>query len=97
MIDKVRLEQNSTELVIELDSIHSDTFGKQEATNYNAHHSTNGYHPLVAFDGLTEIFLKSELYSVNVYASNGGKRLLVADAGTLQLQPSLHEYFCAGR
>ncbi len=42
MIDKARLERNSTELVIDLDSTHSDTFGNQEATDYNAHYGTNG-------------------------------------------------------
>lgn len=76
MIDKVRLERNSTELVIDLDSTHSDTFGNQEATDYNAHYGTNGYHPLVAFDGLTGDFLKSELRSGNVYTSNGVKDFL---------------------
>jgi len=30
-----------------------------------------GYHPLVAFDGLTGDFLKAELRSGNVYTSNG--------------------------
>ena len=76
LIDKVRLKRNTTELVIDLDSTHSDTFGTQEATDYNAHYGTNGYHPLVAFDGLTGDFLKSELRSGNVYTSNGVKNFL---------------------
>ena len=69
LIDKVRLKRNSTQLIIDLDSTHSDTFGNQEATNFNAHYGTNGYHPLVAFDGLTGDFLKAELRSGNVYTS----------------------------
>src|SRR5699024_8459150 len=32
---------------------------------------TVGYHPLVAFDGVTSDFLKSELRPGNVYTSNG--------------------------
>lgn len=71
LIDKVRTTRNTTELIFDLDSTHSDTFGYQENTNYNAHYQTNGYHPLVAFDGLTGDFLKAELRSGNVYTSNG--------------------------
>ncbi|EIC1657164.1 transposase [Listeria monocytogenes] len=36
---------------------HSDTFGNQEKSHYNAHYQTNGYHLLVAFEGLTGHFL----------------------------------------
>ena len=76
LIDKVRLERNATEMIIDLDSTHSDTFGNQEDANFNAHYGTNGYHPLVAFDGLTGDFLKAELRSGNVYTSNGVKEFL---------------------
>ena len=71
MIDKVRLARNVTEMIFDLDSTHSDTYGKQERTDYNAHYQTNGYHPLVAFDGLTGGFLKAELRSGSVYTSTG--------------------------
>src|SRR5699024_7400193 len=71
MIDKVRSARNTTEMIFDLDSTHSDTYGDQENTDYNAHYRTNGYHPLVAFDGLTGDFLKAELRSGNVYTSNG--------------------------
>lgn len=76
LLDKVRLERNATELLIDLDSTHSDTFGNQEDTNFNAHYGTNGYHPLVAFDGLTGDFLKAELRPGNVYTSKGVKDFL---------------------
>ncbi|HIZ54147.1 MAG TPA: IS1380 family transposase [Candidatus Enterococcus avicola] len=76
MIDKARLERNATELIIDLDSTHSDTFGNQESTNFNSHYGTTGYHPLVAFDGLTGDFLKAELRSGNVYTSKGIKKFL---------------------
>ena len=71
MIDKVRLARNTTEMIFDLDSTYSDTYGNQEKTYYNAHYQTNDYHPLVAFDGLTGDFLKAELRSGNVYTSTG--------------------------
>lgn len=76
LIDKARLVRNDTNMIIDLDSTHSDTFGHQEQTAYNAHYGTNGYHPLVEFDGLTGDFLKAKLRSGNQYTSNGVKEFL---------------------
>ena len=76
LIDQARLIRNDTNMIIDLDSTHSDTFGSQEQTDYNAHYGTNGYHPLVAFDGLTGDFLKAKLRSGNQYTSNGVKGFL---------------------
>lgn len=76
LIDKARLVRNDTNMIIDLDSTHSDTFGHQEETAYNAHYGTNGYHPLVAFDGLTGDFLKAKLRSGNQYTSKGVKEFL---------------------
>ena len=56
---------------IDLDSTHSDTYGNQESSSYNAHYGTMGFHPLVAFDGATGDFLKAKLRPGNVYTSNG--------------------------
>ncbi|OJG28559.1 hypothetical protein RU98_GL000152 [Enterococcus caccae] len=64
-------QMNCQEMVIDVDSTHSDTFGKQENTAYNGHYGTVGYHPLVAFDGLTGFFLGAQLRPGNVYTSNG--------------------------
>lgn len=50
LIDKVRLVRNKNEMIFDLDSTHSDTYGNQEQTDYNAHYQTYGYHPLVCFD-----------------------------------------------
>ena len=49
LIDKARAIRNTNEMIFDLDSTHSDTFGNQEKSDYNAHYQTNGYHPLVAF------------------------------------------------
>src|SRR5699024_8170663 len=76
LIDQARLVRNDTNMIIDLDSTHSDTFGNQEQTDYNFHYQTNGYHPLVAFDGLTGDFLKAKLRSGNQYTSNGVKEFL---------------------
>lgn len=76
LIDKARLVRNDTDMIIDLDSTHSDTFGNQEQIAYNAHYGTTGYHPLVAFDGLTGDFLKAKLRSGNEYTSNGVKEFL---------------------
>lgn len=73
LIDQARLIRNDTELIIDIDSTHSDTFGHQEQTDYNAHYQTYGYHPLLAFDGSTGDFLKAELRSGNQYTSKGVK------------------------
>ena len=50
LLDKVHLFRNSKALIFDLDSTHSDTYGAQEDTAYNAHYGTVGFHPLVAFD-----------------------------------------------
>lgn len=83
LIDQARLIRNDTELIIDIDSTHSDTFGHQEQTDYNAHYQTYGYHPLLAFDGSTGDFLKAELRSGNQYTSKGVKGFI---------DPLLHHY-----
>lgn len=63
--------RDSKALILDLDSTHSDTHGNQESAAYNAHYGTVGFHPLVAFDGVTGDFLKAQLRPGNVYTSNG--------------------------
>ncbi|WML30291.1 IS1380 family transposase [Neobacillus sp. OS1-32] len=71
LLDKVNQIRESKALIIDLDSTHADTYGKQESTSYNSHYGTVGFHPLVAFDGITGDFLKAQLRPGNVYTSNG--------------------------
>lgn len=71
LLDKVHEFRDSKALIIDLDSTHSDTYGHQESAAFNAHYGTIGFHPLVAFDGVTGDFLKAKLRSGNVYTSNG--------------------------
>ena len=76
LLDKVYPFHNDTDFIIDLDSTHTDTFGRQEQANYNAHYQTYGYHPLVAFDGVTGYFLKAQLRAGNRYASHGVREFI---------------------
>ncbi|MGL4713135.1 MAG: IS1380 family transposase [Shewanella sp.] len=71
LLDKVHHHRKAEGLIIDLDSTHADTFGNQEQVAFNGHYQTVGFHPLVAFDGLTGDFLKVKLRPGNVYTSNG--------------------------
>ena len=71
LLDRVHRMRQSDTLLIDLDSSHVDTYGNQEQASYNAHYGTVGFHPLVAFDGLTGDFLKAQLRPGHVYTSNG--------------------------
>jgi hypothetical protein len=71
LLDRIHSFRKSQALFIDLDSTHSDTYGNQESSSYNAHYGTMGFHPLVAFDGASGDFLKATLRPGNVYTSNG--------------------------
>lgn len=71
LLDQVHPFHDDSDFIIDLDSTHTDTFGRQEQANYNAHYQTYGYHPLVAFDGVTGYFLKAQLRAGNRYTSHG--------------------------
>lgn len=57
-------------VLMDLDSTLLPAYGKQEGVNYNYHYSSNGYHPLVCYDGLTGDLLKIKLRNGSVYSSN---------------------------
>lgn len=71
LLDKVHTFRGSKAIIFDLDSTHADTYGEQESASYNTHYGTVGFHPLVAFDGITGDFLKAKLRPGNVYTSNG--------------------------
>lgn len=71
LLDKVHQERGSKSIIFDLDSTHADTYGDQESATFNTHYGTVGFHPLVAFDGVTGDFLKAQLRPGNVYTSNG--------------------------
>ena len=49
-IDKVHRCEPLKQLILDLDSSVSETYGKQEGTAYNGHFECNCYHPLFLFD-----------------------------------------------
>ena len=61
------------QILIDIDSTLFTTYGSQEGNDYNQHYSDYGYHPLLAFDGLTGDLLKAELRPGNVYTSKNAK------------------------
>lgn len=76
LMDKVYSIEMPEQILIDLDSTNCRTYGNQYGSNYNFHYSANGYHPLVAFDGLTGDFIKAELRAGNVYTSRQVTRFL---------------------
>jgi hypothetical protein len=54
-IDKVHQRQPLKELILDLDSSVSETYGKQEGTAYNGHFECNCYHPLFLFNQLGDL------------------------------------------
>ena len=70
-------------VILDLDSTLLDAYGKQEGRAFNFHYRSNGYHPLVCYDGMTGDLVKIQLRDGTEYSSTG-----VVDF----LQPILDEY-----
>jgi hypothetical protein len=69
LLDKMYSLEMPEHVVFDIDSTNFETHGKQYGSDYNSHYSSNGYHPLLMFDGLTGDLIKAELRSGNVYTS----------------------------
>ena len=70
-------------IIPDLDSTLLDTYGNQEGKAFNFHYRSNGYHPLVCYDGITGDLIKIQLRDGAQYSCTG-----VVDF----LQPILDEY-----
>ena len=57
------------EIILDIDSTLFGTFGKQEEAEFNFHYQSNGFHPLVLFNGTNGDLIKLELRSGKVYTS----------------------------
>ncbi|VNF33073.1 IS1380-Spn1 transposase [Streptococcus pneumoniae] len=57
------------QLIVDIDSTHFTTYGKQEGVAYNAHYRAHGYHPLYAFEGKTGYCFNAQLRPGNRYCS----------------------------
>ena len=59
-------------VILDLDSTLLDAYGRQEGRAFNFHYQSNGYHPLVCYDGMTGDLIKIQLrdgteYSCDLY------------------------------
>ncbi|GAA0772424.1 hypothetical protein GCM10008908_18660 [Clostridium subterminale] len=54
-----------------MDSTLLNTYGHQESEDFNFHYQSNGYHPLVCYDGITGDLLKIQLRDGTDYSSTG--------------------------
>lgn len=70
-------------VILDLDSTLLDAYGRQEGRAFNFHYQSNGYHPLVCYDGMTGDLIKVQLRDGTQYSCTG-----VVDF----LQPVLAEY-----
>lgn len=70
-------------IILDLDSTLLDAYGRQEGKAFNFHYRSNGYHPLVCYDGITGDLIKIQLRDGTQYSCTG-----VIDF----LQPILAEY-----
>ena len=70
-------------VILDLDSTLLAAYGKQEGRAFNFHYQSNGYHPLVCYDGITGDLIKIHLRDGVAYSCTG-----VTDF----LQPILDEY-----
>ena len=70
-------------VILDLDSTLLDAYGRQEGRAFNFHYQSNGYHPLVCYDGMTGDLVKIQLRDGTEYSCTG-----VVDF----LQPILDEY-----
>ena len=70
-------------VILDLDSTLLDAYGRQEGRAFNFHYQSNGYHPLVCYDGMTGDLIKIQLRDGTQYSCTG-----VVDF----LHPILDEY-----
>ena len=80
---KVYRIQMTEAIIFDLDSTLLNAYDKQEGRAFNFHYQSNGYHPLVCYDGITGDLIKIQLHDGTQYSSTG-----VVDF----LQPILDEY-----
>lgn len=70
-------------VILDLDSTLLDAYGRQEGRAFNFHYQSNGYHPLVCYDGMTGDLIKIQLRDGTQYSCTGVVGFL---------QPILDEY-----
>ena len=56
-------------VILDLDSTLLDAYGRQEGRAFNFHYQSNGYHPLVCYDGMTVDLIKIRLRGDSGFAT----------------------------
>jgi len=74
-VDQVHQDRSSNEIILDMDSSDSPTFGKQEGSAYNGHFGYTCYHPLFVFNQFGDME-HALLRHGNVYSSDDWKSVL---------------------
>ena len=65
---KIYSVQMPQAVILDLDSTLLDAYGRQEGRAFNFHYQSNGYHPLVCYDGMTGDLIKIQLRDGTQYS-----------------------------
>ena len=68
-------------VILDLDSTLLDAYGRQEGRAFNFHYQSNGYHPLVCYDGMTGDLIKIQLRDGTKYSCTGVVDFFAAGTG----------------
>jgi hypothetical protein len=74
-IDRLRQRIPMKKLVLDMDSSVSETYGRQEGTEYNGHFGCNCYHPLFCFNQFGDVE-SALLREGNVHSAKGWRTVL---------------------
>jgi hypothetical protein len=74
-VDEVHQRKPIKEIILDMDSSDSPTFGRQEGSAYNGHFGYTCYHPLFVFDQFGDME-RALLRNGNVYSSDDWKSVL---------------------
>jgi hypothetical protein len=74
-VDEVHQRKSTKEIILDMDSSDSPTFGKQEGSAYNGHFGYTCYHPLFVFNQFGDME-RALLRNGNVYSSDDWKSVL---------------------
>ena len=74
-VDEVHKHKPIKEIILDMDSSDSPTFGRQEGSAYNGHFGYTCYHPLFVFNQFGDVE-RALLRNGNVYNSNDWKSVL---------------------
>jgi len=92
-IDRLRERQPMRELILDMDSSVSETYGEQEGTAYNGHFACTCYHPLFCFNQFGDVE-QSLLREGNVHSAKDWRAVLEPVVARYQGR-NLRRYFRA--